>query len=462
MSQPKRFTALSLKDAYQKVRDEMGGDAIIVSTRKVLTPGLVGDPAREMVEVRARLADASDPSLDATAAMHDFVRGIAEGAATGMAIDPAVELAPAFLNRNAGLGLAKGPFAALATEALPASPMPAASETPALTASPISAEVTTPMAAGTPVASTVDPAALAGLALRVDQIRALVESMAMERMGERSTQSTALAAAYERLDEQDMTRAAAAAVLARVESMLAEDTSREAGLRTLNRALGALVPSATTLAFGGESRALVLVGPSGAGKTTLAMRLALELRQRGLRVTVASTDVARAGAPQQLEAMGAALEVPVSLCYAPADVAALMADGTSDVVIVDTPGHMGVRRDRIAEMSAVLRSLPRKDVLLTLPATMRAADQRDVVEAYEHCGLTGLALTRCDETTRFGASASASIEGALGVIYTTHSDQVTDPARAGDARMLAAAVSTGRWKASIAAPAEARLLAHAS
>ena len=461
MSQPKRFTALSLKDAYQKVRDEMGGDAIIVSTRKVLAPGLVGDQAREMVEVRARLADAADASFDATTAMHDFVRGIAEEAATGMALDPAVELAPAFLNRNAGVGLPKGPFAALAAEALPAASMPA-TEAPAPAAPFIPAELTTPMVAMTPTASTVDPAALAGLALRVDQIRSLVESMAMERMGERSTQSTALAAAFERIDEQDMTRAAAAAVLARVESMLSEDTSREAGLRTLNRALGALIPSPTTLAFGGEPRALVLVGPSGAGKTTLAMRLALELRQRGVRVTVASTDVARAGAPQQLEAMGAALEIPVSLCYAPADVAALMAGGTSDVVIVDTPGHMGVRRDRIAEMSAVLRSLARKDVLLTLPATMRAADQRDVVEAYEHCGLTGLALTRCDETTRFGASASASIEGALGVIYTTHSDQVTDPARVGDARILAAAVATGRWKALSVTPSEARALAHAS
>ncbi|TAJ16250.1 MAG: hypothetical protein EPO65_13610, partial [Dehalococcoidia bacterium] len=371
MSQPKRFTAASLKEAYRKVREDLGGDAIIVSTRKVLSPGLLGESAEEVIEVRARSADASDASLEASEAMHDFVRGIAEDAATGM-FDSTPGLAPAFLNRNAGAGRAKGPFAALSVEPAP-TPQPAAETEPA-----VASRETAPAAAVAAVAdmaaavSAVDPAALAGLAHRVDQIRALVESMALERMGERSTHSPALAAAYERLEEQDMTRAGAAAVLARVETMLTQDVSREAGLRGLNRALGALIPEPAALTFDGEPRALVLIGPSGAGKTTLAMRLALDLRQKGLSVTVASTDVARAGAPQQLEAMGAALEIPVSLCYAPADVAALLADGESDVVIVDTPGHMGVRRDRIAELSAVLRSLPRRDVLLVLPATMRA------------------------------------------------------------------------------------------
>lgn len=259
-----------------------------------------------------------------------------------------------------------------------------------------------------------------------------------------------------------MTRAAAAAVLGRVESMLARNISRDAGLRALSRALVALLPAPPTLTLGGEPRALVLVGPSGAGKTTLAMRMALELRRGGLRVMVASTDVSRVGAPQQLDAMGAALDMPVSLCYAPADVAALFSGEALDVVIVDTAGHMGGRRDRLAELSAMLRSLPRRDVLLALPATMRATDQRDVVTAYQKCGLAGLVLTRCDETVRFGGSASAAIEASLGVAYTTHSDQVTEAPRVGDARALAAAVATGRWVAAGAPTLAGRTLARAS
>lgn len=499
MSQPKRFTASNLRDAYQKVRNELGGDAVIVSTRKVLQPGLVGHQAREVIEVRARLAEPADLEFEASAVVHDLVRETAEDLATGMPIDPAVELSAA-ANRRKGRGIKNSPFAALAETgdqssreeesfkpsdlsdpepitksaakpaAKPAAKAPA--ETPAAPVAPVAATlapdpVGVDSAPAWPAfdvpAASIDQGAVDGLSQRVDQLRALVESMAMERAGERSAQSPALRAAFERLEEQDMTRATAATVLARVESLLTRNISREAGLRALNRALVALLPVAPSLALGGEPRAVVLVGPSGAGKTTLAMRMALEMRRRGLRAMVASTDISRVGAPQQLDAMGAALHVPVSLCYTPSDVAGLLAEGDSDVVIVDTAGHMGGRRDRLAELSTMLRSLPRRDVLVALPATMRASDQRDVMAAYQRFGPSGLVLTRCDETARFGASASVSIETSVGVAYTTHSDQVTDAPRAGDTRALAAAVSTGRWVAAgTPATLESRTLARAS
>lgn len=469
MSQPKRFTASTLQEAYRKVRDEMGGDAIVLSTRKVLTPGVVGEPAHEVVEVRARMADASDPSFEASTAMHDMLRRVAEETATGMPLDPAVELAPAFLSRQ-GARLARGPFASLTTqpETPPASqpaPVEVVAQTAPATESDHSAETPSrPLTAPRKTADrapAVDVTGVAGLTLRVDQLRALVESMAIERMGERANQSPALRAALERLEEQDMTPAASATVLARVESLLTRSVTRDAGLRALNRALAAVLPAHASPAGANGPRAVVLVGPAGAGKTTLAMRLALDLKRQGRRVMVASTDVSRAGAPQQLDAMGAALDVPVTLCYAPADVAALLDGGTLDAVIVDTAGHMGGRRDRLAELAAMLRPLTRRDVLLTLPATMRAVDQRDVVTAYQPYGVTGLAITRCDETSRYGGTASAAIEASLGVAYTTHSDLVTEPVRPGDPRALAAAVTTGRWVAgNVAVPA--RALARAS
>ncbi|TAK77566.1 MAG: hypothetical protein EPO16_05310 [Dehalococcoidia bacterium] len=441
MSQPKRFTASSLREAYQKVRDELGGDAIIVSTRKMLAPGAVGEPARALIEVRARLAEPSDARSDSTKA-HDLVRDMAEEAATGMPLDPAIELAPALLNRRVDRG--KGVGASRAGDGRRRAAADAAFEIPvALLASD-----------GSP--------AFASLAQRVDQISTLVEAIAMERMGERSKQSPGLHAAHEQLHEQDMSRAVASAVLARVESMLGRDVGREAGLRALADAVAALLPPPVSLAPAGEPRMLVLVGPAGAGKTTLAMRLAMDLRRRDLRVTVASTDVSRAGAPQQLEAMGAALGVPVRLCYAPDDAARLLAESASDLVIVDTAGHMGGRRDRHAELSAMLRSLPDRDVLLTLPATMRAADQRVAVEAFAPHGLTGLVFTRCDETDRLGAAAGTAIEAALGVAFTTHSDQVTEAPRPGDTRSLASAVATGRWAAADAAMPARRALARAS
>ncbi|MFA7248982.1 MAG: hypothetical protein WC273_05055, partial [Dehalococcoidia bacterium] len=109
MQQPKRFQAATLGEAYAMVRAELGGDAIILSTRKAASPGLFGQPGRQFVEVVAHLPEPLEeprpgrrPTFDQDMAAHELVRGIAEAAAMGMAIDPAVELAPPFENPAAG------------------------------------------------------------------------------------------------------------------------------------------------------------------------------------------------------------------------------------------------------------------------------------------------------------------------------------------------------------------------
>ena len=99
----------------------------------------------------------------------------------------------------------------------------------------------------------------------------------------------------------------------------------------------------------------------------------------------------------------------------------------------------------MAELNAFTQVARRRSVLLVLPATMKAIDVNDVVAAYSVVGVDGLALTRCDETATFGPLVSVAIDAAIGVAYTTHSDQVSDAPRGGDNLALATAVTTGRW-----------------
>ena len=99
----------------------------------------------------------------------------------------------------------------------------------------------------------------------------------------------------------------------------------------------------------------------------------------------------------------------------------------------------------MAELNAFTQVARRRSVLLTLPATMKGSDLNDVVAAYSGIGIDGLVLTRCDETSTFGALASVAIEASIGIAYTAHSDQVSDAATAGDNLALAKAVVSGRW-----------------
>jgi flagellar biosynthesis protein FlhF len=190
------------------------------------------------------------------------------------------------------------------------------------------------------------------------------------------------------------------------------------------------------------------VGPGGAGKTTVAVRLGLELeRANGLRVALAGTDVNRAGAPQQLLAYGAATGLPVHLCYGTEELDELLRSGSADVVIVDTPGHNGLKRDRMAELGAFLGVARTRSVLLTLPATMKGSDLTDVVAAFSTVGVDGLVATRCDETSHFGALVDVAVDAAIGFAYTTHSDQVSEAPRTADNLALATAVVAAEWTA---------------
>ncbi|MEI7925085.1 MAG: hypothetical protein WCI61_02670 [Chloroflexota bacterium] len=117
------------------VRAELGGDAIILSTRKAASPGLFGQPGRQFVEVVAHLPEGGvlprpgrRPSLDQDMAAHELARGVAEAAAMGMAIDPAVDLAPPFELPAAGRFRDAAPMTSPPAPAL--EPMVAADRTP--------------------------------------------------------------------------------------------------------------------------------------------------------------------------------------------------------------------------------------------------------------------------------------------------------------------------------------------
>ncbi len=485
MQQPKRFQAATLADAYEMVREELGPEAVILSTRKALSPAIYGQPARQFVEVVAHVPapmvsddDSFRPTLSQDMAAHDLVRELAEAAATGVlpaAADLNADLAPPFENTQAGtLSPAAAPKRrAPRKRATPAAKAPEAGPFDALnSAIDRAADVTAPdvrVADAAPAApvdmpappvatpTIADRAMIGMLARQLTEVRTLLDQLVVDRVSERVDAGPApLRDVHDYLVRQGLAPTLLAPLISQVGESLARGFDRETALRAVERKLATKLPPVPRVDFARRPVAIFLVGPSGAGKTTMAVRMALEIeRAHSLRVAIAGTDVNRAGAPQQLAAFGDAAGIDTRLCYAPAELQSLLQSTSLDVVIVDTPGHNGTRRDRMAELNAFTSVARRRSVLLVLPATMKAADLSEVVAAYSGIGIEGLAFTRCDETSTFGALISVSIDSTLGVAYTTHSDQVSEAPRMGDNLALANAVTTGRWPASAAARAQA-------
>jgi flagellar biosynthesis protein FlhF len=157
----------------------------------------------------------------------------------------------------------------------------------------------------------------------------------------------------------------------------------------------------TELRLTGNPRVIALVGPSGAGKTTTAAKLAGHLSlARGARVVLISTDVHRIGAFPQLQALGELMQVPVLTALTPSDALAKVrqARREHDVVIIDTPACSGPGPVWESLLDTLIAVEP-EELLLTLAANTKPSD---VQRTARHYGATlplgGVVVTKLDES----------------------------------------------------------------
>ncbi len=152
-------------------------------------------------------------------------------------------------------------------------------------------------------------------------------------------------------------------------------------------------------------RALVLVGPSGVGKTTTAIKLAADLRLRQRRTPALLTlDDVRIGAIEQLRIYAGILGVSLATATSPEETRQALADlSDADTLIVDTPGISPGEADRRSSLRPILDTLPSREVHLVLSAASREKDLLRVVDAWKGVAIHRLVFTRLDEAGTWGA-----------------------------------------------------------
>jgi flagellar biosynthesis GTPase FlhF len=148
-------------------------------------------------------------------------------------------------------------------------------------------------------------------------------------------------------------------------------------------------------------RSTVVVGPTGAGKTTVLARLATARVARGERPILVSTDGESIAGDDALRAAAHALELPLATAFLPGQVPALLEGRSGDETwFVDTPGRAPFDDDGLAALRGIIRSLPDPEVLLVVPAATDVDEAKLLLAGYGCVGVDRVVVTKLDELCR--------------------------------------------------------------
>jgi signal recognition particle subunit SRP54 len=167
---------------------------------------------------------------------------------------------------------------------------------------------------------------------------------------------------------------------------------------------------------------IMLVGLQGAGKTTMAAKLALFLRKRNERPLMVAADVRRPAAILQLQTLGKQIDIPVfsepdtappKICQ---DAIEYAKQQNRTVLILDTAGRLNIDEEMMQEVEQIKALTGPQETLLVIDAMTGQEAVRVADDFNKRVPLTGLIMTKIDGDARGGAALS--IRSVTGVPIT--------------------------------------------
>ncbi|WP_115788757.1 signal recognition particle protein [Arthrobacter silvisoli] len=269
-----------------------------------------------------------------------------------------------------------------------------------------------------------------------------------------------------RLSEADVDATVREIRRALLDADVAVPVVREFAGRIRERALGAEVSAALNPSqqivkivneelveiLGGETRRIrlaksgptiiMLAGLQGAGKTTLAGKLAKWMKAQGHSPVLVAADLQRPNAVTQLQVVGGRAGVPV---FAPhpgttsdletptGDPVAVAKAGVEearqklhDVVIVDTAGRLGVDAEMMDQARRIRQAIFPNEVLFVIDS-MIGQDAVNTAQAFdEGVNFTGIVLSKLDGDARGGAALSVSSVTGKPVMFASTGESLDD------------------------------------
>jgi len=180
----------------------------------------------------------------------------------------------------------------------------------------------------------------------------------------------------------------------------------------------------------GNKKIMMLVGPTGVGKTTTLAKLAARFSfiEHHHKVGIITLDTYRIGALEQLFQYAKMMKLPIEDVVDTHDFQqALDTLSYCDLILIDTVGSSQFDKEKLEKISQFLISSDRSiDVNLVVSASTKLEDLRDIYASFSFLNLDTMIVTKFDETKGFGNIFSLSSESALPLSYFSLGQEVPD------------------------------------
>ena len=174
------------------------------------------------------------------------------------------------------------------------------------------------------------------------------------------------------------------------------------------------------------ARAIMLVGPTGAGKTTTIAKLAANAALvEGKRVKLVTLDNFRVGGVDQIRTFADLIGIPLDVLESPDQLADAF-DDSYDLVLIDTAGRSPRETAPIEELADALGTVPPVEVHIVVPAATSAQGIDQLVNRYQSLNPTRLLFTKLDEVDSAPELTRAPARTQLPITWVTTGQAVPE------------------------------------
>lgn len=447
----KKFEADTMAAALKQVKETLGAEALILSTRTLGKKGL-GVLGKQTIEVTAAI---ESPALRSSSRQQQQSAG-ADGQKPRRAAqrypEPALEDEQVTLSQRAQSQTEPKARSKAAQKKL--APLPDRSDKVEVKDNPLEEEVRQ-------LRSQLEAQNVSQLQTEIEQLKTLMQQLSQPQpVAEKSSGPLAKAAlplgsgsAAEPSPRPDVTRlrtpgaqtlddlvillqdrgidSEAAETIARFAAPQMSERQRsqpDQCRKYLSATLAGLVQTTGPLWSPGEpQKRVALIGATGVGKTTTIAKLAAEALSQGARVALVTIDTYRIAAVEQLKVYAEIMGLPVDVVLSPEQMqGAFRNHRDKDLILIDTAGRSPRDQLRIDELNEFLGQGAEVENCLVLAAPTDERLQQQSLEAFSQLPVSRLIFTKLDESDRCGSLINIPTRANLPLAYLANGQQVPE------------------------------------